>query len=122
MGLHTIDIVRRDAAESRIEFETQRIEDEKTQVTLWQSTDYRLTWATYVINLNKDIIETIEFLTSGGARQEKRGRLRFTYLEDVERAAAEFIEPDAMTVPSERRRESPGMSWLMELAQGTLGQ
>jgi hypothetical protein len=122
MGLHTIDIVRRDAAESRIEFETQRIEDEMVQVTLWQSTDYRLTWVTYVIDLNKDIVETMEFLTSGDARQEQKGQLRFTYLEDVQQAAAEFIEPAAVDVSRQTQQEPLGMSWLMELAQGTLGQ
>jgi RNA polymerase sigma-70 factor (ECF subfamily) len=122
MGLHTIDIVRRDAAESRIEFETQKIEDEKVQVTLWQSTGYRLTWATYVINTERDIVEIIEFVTSGDAPQEKKGRLSFTYLEDVEQAAAEFIEPGDVEVSPQTQQAPLGISWLMELAQGTLGQ
>ncbi|MHC4529272.1 MAG: hypothetical protein ACYS29_15460, partial [Planctomycetota bacterium] len=112
----------RDAAESRIEFETQKIEDEKVQVTLWQSTGYRLTWATYVINTERDIVEIIEFVTSGDAPQEKKGRLSFTYLEDVEQAAAEFIEPGDVEVSPQTQQAPLGISWLMELAQGTLGQ
>jgi RNA polymerase sigma-70 factor (ECF subfamily) len=120
MGLHTIDIVRRDAAESRIEFETQRIDAERVQVTLWQLTGQRLTWATYVIDMEKDVVETIEFLTTGDAPRDKRGRLRFTYLEDVEQAAAEFIEPAELEVSPHAQQEPMGISWLMELARGTL--
>jgi RNA polymerase sigma-70 factor (ECF subfamily) len=120
MGLHTIDIVRRDAAECRIEFDTQKTKDEKVEVALLEGTGYWQPWATYVIDMERDIVETIEFLTSGDARQERKGRLRFTYLEDVEQAAAEFIEPGEMEVSPQTQQEPMGISWLMELARGTL--
>jgi RNA polymerase sigma-70 factor (ECF subfamily) len=120
MGRHTMDIVRKDAAECEIDFDTQRIDSDKVQITLWELTGYRRARSIYVIALYKDIVETIEFLTSGDAPRKHRGRLRFTYLEDVEQAAPEFTEPSDVAVPLQTQQEPMGISWLMELARGAL--
>ncbi|KKL10931.1 hypothetical protein LCGC14_2550880, partial [marine sediment metagenome] len=51
-----------------------------------------------------------------------RGVIRFEYLEDIEQVADEFIEPGELA-PSEMSPQENMLSfWLMELAQGALGQ
>jgi RNA polymerase sigma-70 factor (ECF subfamily) len=122
MGMHAIDIVRRDAADSRIEFDTQETEDKKVQVNLLEQAGYRHTGITYVIDMKKDVIERMEFLAQGDDHPENQGQITFTYLDHVEQVADEFIEPAPTAVSSETHRQPMGILWLMELAQGTLGQ
>jgi RNA polymerase sigma-70 factor (ECF subfamily) len=122
MGMHAIDSVRREAAEKKMTFEIELIDDEMVQVTLFEDMGSRQIQLIYEIHGPKDLVEEIEFLTYDGARREIIGQLRFTYLEEVAQVANEFIAPEKATVPSETAQENMGISWLIELAQGTLGQ
>ena len=70
----------------------------------------------------KDIIEKIEFSSDSDAENKEQGVLIFKYLEDIEQLDDEFAEPVKIKVRRSKRRESMGMLWLTELAQGTLGQ
>ncbi|MFC1792935.1 RNA polymerase sigma factor, partial [Planctomycetota bacterium] len=73
MGLHTIDTVRRDAAEQEVWFETKHIQDSgKAEVVL---TCDQIQLA-YAIDMETDVVETITFSEDNG----DRGELRFSYL------------------------------------------
>ena len=84
MGLHTIDIVRRDAAEKEIPFETAlRAGESKGQVILTKES-YK---SIYTIDMEKDVVEKIIY--SG----EKEGELVFTYLQEIGGERSEFAPP-----------------------------
>jgi RNA polymerase sigma-70 factor (ECF subfamily) len=115
MGLHTIDIVRRDAAEQQLWFQTKyEPAEQKAEVILTGSQD-RLV---YTIDMQQDVVDKITFST--GAGQE--GELRFSYMQEVEDAGDEFVEPLIRKSYGSKRRESPGMLWLVRLAKANLGR
>lgn len=121
MGLHTVDVVRRDAAEARVLFETRRIEHgHKVEVTLSRDADYSHTSVVYSIDLGKDVIDSVRFSKLGGA-EPITGDLKFTYYENVSNAGNEFTEPRALAGPLPARNAMNGL-WLLELAEGSLYQ
>jgi len=122
MGMHAVDIVRRDAAESRIRFETHSITDEIVNVTVTQTTGYRDTSLIYRINLPNDLIEEIEFARYGDTGVPNKGRLTFTCLDKLEQFANEFTEPGPLPKSSQTPQPGMGISWLIKLAQDTLDQ
>jgi len=86
MGLHTIDIIRRDAARQKIPFETRYAHNQgKVEVILTPEG----TQITYIIDMNKDVVEEIVF---AGNRQ---GQLIFKYLQDINNAGSKFAEPSS---------------------------
>jgi len=114
MGLHTIDTVRRDAAEQRIAFETKHTTGSRfAQVELI----YKGLRLIYKINLEMDVIDEITFSTDQG----NKGNLKFSYLQSIEGAgASEDFRPPR---PKRRRtsKNSPDMLWLVQLVEGSLG-
>jgi RNA polymerase sigma-70 factor (ECF subfamily) len=103
MGLHTIDTVRRDAAQKRIWFETKYDKSSgKAQVVL-KSKDGNIV---YTIDMEKDVIESITF--SG----DRGGQLQFDYIQDIDSIGSEFAEPSSQARLTQR---SKGISWLLEL-------
>jgi hypothetical protein len=113
MGLHTIDTVRRDAAEQRIWFETKYLPDNRfAQVEL----DCEGVKLVYKIDLETDVIDEITFSTDQG----KTGNLKFSYLQSIEGVSKEFIPPGR---PRQRRasKSGPGLLWLVQLVEGLLG-
>ncbi len=128
MGMHTLDIVRRNAARHGLWFATRLLDNiaqypfyKKAEVVVLndrQGVNLRLT---YLIDMQKDVVESIRIASSSGDI-ESGGVIRIEYLEDVEQVADEFIEPIKLT-PSEISAQKAMVSfWLMELTQGTLGQ
>lgn len=120
MGLHTLDTVRRDAAEQAIWFETKHSAGSgKAEVELACGQVNLL----YRIDLQADLIDEIVFLTGG----QQRGRLTFCYLQDIARkpasrepsAGSEFAKP---RIQSYRRPQQAGIGllWLVRLAEGSL--
>jgi len=110
MGLHTVDTIRRDAAQKRIWFETRYDKrTDKAQVILKPGN----VQIVYMIDMEKDVIESITF--SG----DKGGQLKFDYLQDIDSVGSEFAEP----IRKSRLQEgSEGMLWLLQLVEGKLGQ
>ena len=109
MGLHTIDTVRRDAAEQEVWFETKYTPGEiKTQVAL---TRERVKLV-YTVDMKKDVIDKIEFSERGA----KKGELKFSYLQEIDQIGDEFIEPGASGF-GQGQRERSGMLWLVKLAE-----
>lgn len=112
MGLHTIDTIRRDAAEQRIPFETERIEENKVRVTL---ACRHLTLA-YVIDLEADVVREIAF--SEDEDDRGRGFLRFSYLQDITDVDKSFVSPRSIGV-SRGQQQGMGLLWLVELLQSS---
>ncbi|MHC4582758.1 MAG: RNA polymerase sigma factor [Planctomycetota bacterium] len=107
MGLHTIDTVRRDAAEQEVPFETKdMLGDSRAEVVL----TYGQLKLIYTVHMETDVIEKIAFTATDGAG----GELTFSYLQEVDDVGDEFMPP---TVRGNRgpRRPSPGMLWLVNL-------
>jgi RNA polymerase sigma-70 factor (ECF subfamily) len=108
MGLHTIDTVRRDAAEQQVWFETKyKQKEKKAEVVLTHEQDK----ITYTIDMETDVIEKITFAISNG----NEGELRFTYLQDIDQAPYEFTQPRITRSYQSKRQPSPGLLWLMKM-------
>jgi hypothetical protein len=112
MGIHTIDTVRRDAAEQRISFETKHLPDNRFAQVELDCEGVRLV---YKIDLETDVIDEITFSTN----QDNTGNLKFSYLQSIEGVSEEFRPPR----PRRRRasKSSPGLLWLVQLVEGSLG-
>jgi hypothetical protein len=107
MGLHTIDTVRRDAAEKQLRFETRQLSGgEKAEVVLMQGQ----TRLVYTVDMEIDVVEKITFTMNN----RSRGELKFTYLQDINNPGNEFASP---RVGSYRKpqQDPPGMLWLINL-------
>ena len=112
MGLHTIDTVRRDAAEQRIWFETSYTPDSRfAQVGL----NHENTKIVYKIDMEKDVVDEITFTTDQG----EVGNLKFSYLESVEGLDQEFLPPGKPRNPT-ASGSSSGILWLAQLMEGSL--
>jgi hypothetical protein len=110
MGLHTIDTVRRDAAQSRIWFETNPKTDGEIVEVVLAKAEQKLS---YIIDMNKDIIERILIRNA----DDTEGELVFTYLDDVESVKDDFIAPRWRNSGG-RHSRSPGVVWLMNIGDG----
>ncbi len=118
MGMHTIDIIRRDAARRRVAFKTRPASSEKEViVSVYYEDNRNNAELVYVIDLEKDIIKDIRF----EERNRMIGSLVFSYLQDIEQAGSEFAEPAVSVSPEVPTRSGAGILWLVDLAQGTLG-
>ncbi|MHC4488756.1 MAG: hypothetical protein ACYSW7_06220 [Planctomycetota bacterium] len=105
MGLHTIDTVRRDAAQKHIWFETRYNKRSSRAEVILKPEDKQIV---YNIDMEKDVIERIIFSTSDG----REGELNFSYLQEIDNIGNEFAQP---TSKASMRERSEGMSWLLEL-------
>jgi len=113
-GLHVIDTVRRDAADRYIPFETGYAPEKGRAVV---RLDYGALQIAYRISMQDDLIEEISFSLSDGSK----GKLCFDYphsLNDTDRA----IVDDMRTSGDWPLYRVPDITWLVELAEGTLGQ
>ena len=116
MGLHTIDTIRRDAAEKQIMFETSYTSG---QVKADVSVLHGETTAVYTVDMERDLIEKIEFINNSEGDLETVGSLEFSYIQQAKLSTLEFKEP----VPKRSRRfhqDALGISWLSQLAEGKL--
>jgi len=111
MGLHTIDTVRRDAAERQTPFQTTMVPDSKdVQVTVV----YGQMRLVYRIDMETDVVKSIAL----SLNQAPIGQLDFEYFQDLP-PSRDFIAPRTTTYrgPSS---EDIGILWLVRLANGTL--
>jgi hypothetical protein len=112
-GLHTIDTVRRDAAEQRIKFETRHTPGSQLVQVELDCRDVRLV---YSIDLETDVIDQIIFSTDQG----DKGSLKFSYLQSVDGVSAEFVRPVRPRGETTSSHQSPGLLWLVQLLDGSL--
>ncbi len=107
MGLHTIDMVRRDAAEKQVWFETRGLPDgTKAEIILTQEQ----TRLVYTIDMETDVIEKITFSADNGGQ----GELEFSYLQNIDNPGNEFTSPRVGSYRKLQQNPS-GMLWLVKL-------
>ena len=117
MGMHTIDIIRRDAARRRVAFRTRPLRNEEDVIVrVYYEDERNNTELVYGIDMENDIIEDIRF----EVRNRIIGSLVFSYLQDIEQAGGEFAEPAISESPEVPIRSGAGILWLVDLAQGNL--
>jgi hypothetical protein len=90
-------------------------------VTFNQDYGYRNTSHTYNIHMENDLIDKIIFATYIGSRLESKGALAFNYVAQLEEPEY-FAKPQITAEAKPPHRKAPEVSWLMELAKGTLFQ
>jgi len=112
MGLHTIDTVRRDAAEQRIWFETRYTPDSRFAEVELTCENTRIV---YKIDMETDVVDEIAFSTDQG----DTGNLKFSYLESVDGLDQEFLPPGKPRNPTVAG-SSPGILWLAQLMEDSL--
>ena len=112
MGLHTIDTVRRDAAEQRIRFETRYTPDSRFAEVELTCENARIV---YKIDMETDVVDEITFSTDQG----DTGNLKFSYLQSVDGVSQEFIPPVKPKNPT-NTGSGPGILWLAQLVEGSL--
>jgi len=107
MGLHTIDTIRRDAAQKQVWFETRQLSGgEKAEVVLTQGQD-RLV---YTIDMEIDVVERIMLSAGNGVE----GELKFSYLQNIDNVGNEFASPRVKSY-RKPRQNPPGVLWLIKL-------
>jgi len=119
MGMHAANIVRRDAAEKHIWFRSEWAQNETDViVALFHEEQQNSTDLIYTIDMENDLIKTITFDVNGRAR----GSLIFSHLQDLPDASERFTLRAQTPAPLPPVQQSPGMKWLIYLAQGNLGK
>ncbi len=119
MGMHTANIVRRDAAEQRIWFESEWAQNKTDAiVAIFHEEQQNNTDLIYTIDMENDVIKTITFDVNGQAW----GSLIFSYLQNIDQLANQFTEPVISIGSQPPIQQSPGIKWLIYLAQGNLGK
>jgi RNA polymerase sigma factor (sigma-70 family) len=115
LGLHTIDTVRRDAADERVRFETKDTPgDSHAQVELFHE-GLRIV---YNIELETDVINEITFSTDQG----EEGNLKFSYIQEInEIIQGEFVSPAKSIGRGVPKSSSGGLLWFVKLVEGSLG-
>ena len=115
MGLHTIDILRRDAALRQMEFQTRLSHDRNHSQVMAVSGNLRIV---YTIDMNKDWIESILLAVQQPSGEwQDTGLLSFSYEQHL---PAQNIGIDTRPEQGRDLAPSPGIQWLMTLA-GTGG-
>jgi hypothetical protein len=114
MGLHTVDTVRRDAAEQRAPFETRFLANGRdVEVTV----DLDGMTIAYTVDMEADVVKAVDFSKAGAFV----GHLEFEYLQDVDSVSNEFAAPaDARSSATLKR--GTGMAWLSQLVNASLGR
>jgi RNA polymerase sigma-70 factor (ECF subfamily) len=107
MGLHTIDTVRRDAAEEQVWFETINVPGGSKVKVILTLEKLRLV---YTIDMETDVIEKITFSTDNGGQ----GELEFSYLQNLDNLGNEFVSP-GIGGYRKPQQNPPGMLWLFNL-------
>lgn len=111
MGLHTIDIVRRDAALRQVDFQTRLSHDRNRSQVMAFSGNFRVV---YTIDMNKDWIETISLAVQQPSGEwTDTGLLSFSYEQHL---PAQDLGVNARSVQGRDVAPSPGIQWLMTLA------
>jgi len=120
MGLHTIDTIRRDAAEKRLRFETKYLPGSaKAQVAVYKDSADQKFQLVYTVDLETDVINKIEFLKTNNRENLKIGELAFSYLERMGQSDVRFAEPREKSYAAVRIEKMEEL-WLMRLAENEL--
>jgi len=115
MGLHTIDSIRRDAAEKYLMFETRVSEDRSfAEVVVSADMESKSFQLVFAIDMQRDVLTSISIAQQAGESWESAGELHFDYLQNLSSDTGEFIEPRARRYGS--KEEPQGLLWILNLA------
>ncbi len=118
MGMHAADVVRRDAVEQRVMFESEYAPNETDVIVrLYHDDQVGSADLDYTIDMENDLIREIGFVVNDQAK----GSLMFSYLQNIGQVADEFTEPALPPSARPSIRQAPGILWLFRLARGNLG-
>jgi uncharacterized membrane protein YccF (DUF307 family) len=109
MGLHTIDTIRRDAAQKRLRFRTQLTDKTRNVRLTVQQNSIGLV---YTIDLETDVVAQIEIIKG----QASIGHIDFQYIQDLEQNRDVFRAPSPAAEQA-TPQEEPGILWLVGLAE-----
>jgi len=109
MGTHAIDIIRRDAAERKMKFDTKILPTiNKAEIIVFANHAKLI----YTINLTDDIIEKIDFTIKVPNSTESKGHLDFHYIQDI----GELKDFDAEFFSIANKSDAKTSSWFDWLA------
>jgi hypothetical protein len=113
LGLHAIDMVRRDAAAEQILFETSHTQGSPFAQVDLICDGLRII---YNIDLETDVIDEITFSTDQG----DKGNLKFSYIQTINEVInGEFVSP-SVSRSRGTSKSSSGPLWLVQLVEGSL--
>ena len=116
MGLHTIDTVRRDAAGQGVWFETKYGAGlDKAEVVV-TCDKVKLV---YGIDMERDVIERITFLVENNGDHDVKGKVSFSYLQEISPTSHVFAVPRVRST-ARTNWDRLGIIWLTRLAEGKL--
>jgi RNA polymerase sigma-70 factor (ECF subfamily) len=115
-GFHTVDLVRRDAAEQEVWFRTLPGPQPQGKVQVELDLPSSLL-AVYTIDLEADVVDQIEFAREG----KTIGKLVFTYLQDISGLRQQFLAPTNRITQGPQAQDM-GLLWLAGLVDDSLGQ
>jgi RNA polymerase sigma-70 factor, ECF subfamily len=112
MGLHCIDTICRDAAEAGLPFQTvYDSEAARTRITV-HADDATLV---YTVNMEADVIETINFFGDTGGESTPLGELHFAYLQEIPEQTDSLYATPANIRLGSAPRQRIGILWLEHL-------
>jgi len=116
-GLHTMDVVRRDAAARRIPFTSRYTAGtNKGQVEL----RFDKGRVVYTIDMKTDVLDSIAMSFRGPGAAEQKGTLAFTCTGEIDSIRDELTAPKASRYVN--ARDAGGPLWLLKFAEGTLSR
>jgi len=120
MGLHSIDTIRRDAAEKHLRFETKLLPGSaKAQVAVYKESAGQNLQLVYTVDLETDVIDKIEFIKTADRGHTKIGEMAFSYPEKLGQSDVKPAEPRVKSYAAIRTEKMEEL-WLMRLAENIL--
>jgi hypothetical protein len=120
MGLHSIDTIRRDAAEKHLRFETKLLPGSaKAQVAVYKESAGQNLQLVYTVDLETDVIDKIEFIKTADRGHTKIGEMAFSYPEKLGQSDVKPAEPRVKSYAAIRTEKMEEL-WLMRLAENNL--
>jgi hypothetical protein len=118
-GLHTVDSIRRDAAEFRMPYVASRESDNNVQITVdWPadratSNPGPVMKAVFDVSMGQDLLNSVQFYA--GENSELAAELTFTYLDQVDEADPAFAPPAEMADSNTAPSNDAGVFWPVSL-------
>ncbi|NLZ05863.1 MAG: RNA polymerase sigma factor [Phycisphaerae bacterium] len=114
-GLHCVDTIRRDAAQQRLRFETVRQDDGAHVKVIVHAMPIGLV---YTVDMQTDIVETIELFEATPVEANRIGRLSFAYLQEIAEPADRSFDAPREPRSGPAVSDGTGLLWLTQLAGG----
>jgi RNA polymerase sigma-70 factor (ECF subfamily) len=115
-GIRAYDTLQRDAAAEFIPFASKRV-GETGRVQLERRLGRDVYKILYTINMEKDVIMTIQFSRSGAL--PVKGRLQFTYAQQLEDLTGPFEQPQ-LPMPGKHSPRPEPRHWLLTLMESNM--